>query len=589
MANYSICIGVSKYRNIGSLNYAHKDAQDLHNLFTHKFKFKKTKLFRTESRSSDDSEYQSSYELATYTNIYNYLCDSFDETVKSPFTLADNFWFFFSGHGRNYQDKHYLLPCDVSSLNTALKRTALAVEDIAYRLREYSGAGNIIMLIDASRKSGRKSLSTPFNKQRGIITIASCEPKGFSYEIKELKNGSFTYALCQSLEALTDDNCATVEKLINSLRWHVAQINLKYKAGEQIPYAILEPSSKNNLLLLPEYINPSLADIDKLEKEAFKAEANGDLKEAETIWRSLIKPYSDEAIDALIRIALIRQQKENKFFLNDLFYVEVKEKATVSESDENITEAEEIPNNFTEDLGNGSKLEMIYIEGGTFMMGTDDTEIESLCKKYNRDWFKSEAPQHQVTLPPFYMSKYAITQAQYQAIMGKNPSHFQEQNNPVEKVSWDDAQEFCQQLSAKVSKQYKLPSEAQWEYACRAGSTNKWYFGDDESPLKDYAWYSKNANDKTHSVGQKKPNQWSLYDMHGNVWEWCEDNWHDNYDNAPSDGSSWTNKASNIFVVRGGSWFNSLTNCRCACRYVTWHDVSIRNIGFRVVCGIGRV
>ena len=163
MANYSICIGVSKYENIGSLNYAHKDAEDLHNLFTHKFKFKKTKLFRTDDESQDKNPYS----LASYTNIFNHLCDSFDQSIKPPFTLADNFWFFFSGHGREFQGKHYLLPCDVSSRDTALDRTALAVEDIAFRLSEYSGAGNIIMLIDACRESGRKSLSTPFNAQWG--------------------------------------------------------------------------------------------------------------------------------------------------------------------------------------------------------------------------------------------------------------------------------------------------------------------------------------------------------------------------------------------------------------------------------------
>ncbi len=207
----------------------------------------------------------------------------------------------------------------------------------------------------------------------------------------------------------------------------------------------------------------------------------------------------------------------------------------------------------------------------------------------NRNWFKKEAPQHRVTLQPFYVAKYPITQAQYQAIMGKNSSHFKVKNNPVECVSWNDAQEFCQRLSQETGKKYQLPSEAQWEYGCRAGSTTAYYFGDNESQLGKYAWYRDNSGGKTHPVGQKKPNQWGLYDMHGNVWEWCEDNWHSNYEGAPTDDSAWIRKTSNIFVVRGGSWNDNPYNCRSAYRsYDDRRSDDNYNVGFRVVCGLGR-
>ncbi len=252
----------------------------------------------------------------------------------------------------------------------------------------------------------------------------------------------------------------------------------------------------------------------------------------------------------------------------------------ITERDEEIGNIEEKApknSNFTEDLGNGITLDMVYIQGGSFMMGSNE--------------YKREQPIHRVELKEFYLSKYPITQAQYQAIMGPNPSRFQGVNNPVERVSWYDAQEFCEQLSAKTGKQYKLPSEAQWEYACRAGSDGKWCFGDDESKLKDYARYGKNSNAQTHPVGEKEPNQWGLYDMHGNVWEWCADSWHNNYKKAPTDGSAWLKDGNdNRSPLRGGSWAGIPDYCRSASRNNNirrvdrYYDV----IGFRVVCGFGR-
>jgi formylglycine-generating enzyme required for sulfatase activity/uncharacterized protein YkvS len=226
-------------------------------------------------------------------------------------------------------------------------------------------------------------------------------------------------------------------------------------------------------------------------------------------------------------------------------------------------------NRLKEDLGKGIILEMVEIPAGSFMMGGNQND--------------DEKPIHKVTIKnSFLMSKYPVTQAQYRAIMGDNPSHFKGENNPVERVSWEMAQEFCQKLSQKTGKTYKLPTEAQWEYACRAGSTTEYYFGDDKNKLGEYAWYNENSNSQTHPVGEKKPNNWGLYDMHGNVWEWCEDNWQDNYQNHPADGSALKNN-SDLFILRGGSWNNIYNRCRCAFRYRYERAYSNYNYGFRVI------
>ncbi|MEM6404677.1 MAG: SUMF1/EgtB/PvdO family nonheme iron enzyme, partial [Cyanobacteria bacterium P01_D01_bin.116] len=225
---------------------------------------------------------------------------------------------------------------------------------------------------------------------------------------------------------------------------------------------------------------------------------------------------------------------------------------------------------FTEDLGNGVTLEMVLIPSGSFMMGAPEDEKES------RD---SERPQHKVNIQPFFMGKYQVTQEQYQAIMGKNPSRFQGKKQPVEKVSWNNAVEFCTKLSELTGKEYRLPSEAEWEYACRAGTTTPFHFG--ETITTDLANYNGDYiygaapkgkyRQETTDVGTFRANSFGLYDMHGNVWEWCLDDWHNSYDGAPTDGSVWVNhhnENDNPFrVLRGGSWANYPDNCRSASRY----------------------
>ncbi len=231
---------------------------------------------------------------------------------------------------------------------------------------------------------------------------------------------------------------------------------------------------------------------------------------------------------------------------------------------------------FTEDLGNGIKLEMIAIPGGTFMRGSPEGE-----GKDN----EHEKPQHKVTVQPFFMGKYPITQAQYQQVMSNNPSRFKGDERSVECVSWDDAVEFCQRLSKKTGTEYRLPSEAEWEYACRAGTNTPYYFGD--TLTEKLANYGRKVKE-TIAVGQFPPNAFGLYDMHGNVLEWCQDNWHGSYEDAPKDGSAWSSGQSRTKVVRGGSWASNPNYCRSAVREEDDPHHSYSLLGCRVACGGAR-
>jgi len=195
----------------------------------------------------------------------------------------------------------------------------------------------------------------------------------------------------------------------------------------------------------------------------------------------------------------------------------------------------------------------------------------------------------------FYMGVFEVTQAQYQAVIASNPSNLKGASNPVEQVCWDDAVAFCKKLSAKTGKTVRLPTEAQWEYACRAGSKTRFGYGDDDEKLGDYAWYNKNSGGKTHPVGQKKPNAFGLYDMNGNVWEWCSDWYADSYANLHAGKAGANNRdpvgpdSGIARVLRGGSWDNLPWYCRAACRHRGHPSDRNGGNGFRVVVVAGRV
>jgi formylglycine-generating enzyme required for sulfatase activity len=248
---------------------------------------------------------------------------------------------------------------------------------------------------------------------------------------------------------------------------------------------------------------------------------------------------------------------------------------------------------FEEPLEDGPPLRMMAIRSGQFWMGSPEDELQRR---------PSESPRHQVTVPPFFISQTPITQAQWKAIaalpqiernLTLDPSSFKGDDRPVERVNWHSAVEFCRRLSKATGRTYRLPSEAEWEYACRAGSETPFYFG--ETITTELANYDGNYTygdgpkgdyrQQTTPVGQFPSNANGLYDMHGNVYEWCEDRWHENYENAPIDGRAWIEGGeSNRRVTRGGSWNYGPRNCRSAYRSWDGPAFDLSNLGIRVVC-----
>ena len=237
---------------------------------------------------------------------------------------------------------------------------------------------------------------------------------------------------------------------------------------------------------------------------------------------------------------------------------------------------------YTETLETGIFFTMQPIAGGSFMMGSNEEEREK--------------PIHEVTLSNFYICEHAVTQAVWQAIMGSNPSSFKDEQRPVERVSWLDAQEFIKKLNAWEAQHpnplrprgyYCLPTEAQWEYAARGGQQSEGFVYAGSDKLEEVGYYARNSANQTRRVGQLHPNELGLYDMSGNVYEWCQDEWHANYKGAPADGSAWQGKSNakneNISrVVRGGSWYSVTDNCRVASRLNHYVNDRFNYLGFRL-------
>ncbi|MHC5610810.1 MAG: SUMF1/EgtB/PvdO family nonheme iron enzyme [Nostoc sp.] len=592
--NWAIAIGINQYDYLQPLNYAKRDALLMQEFLADEAGFERIFFFSDDSPPVDGKSTR-----PTRTNLLRVLRQLFE----NPFMGAgDNFWFFFSGHGIRYADRDYLMPCDGDPED--IENTAIAINFVSERLRR-CGADNVVLILDACRNEGKKTgegigrQTAEEARQQGVISIFSCIPQEYSYEIEALQQGAFTTALLEGLGI--QGRCATVERLEQYLKFRVPELVRQHKNTRQTPYVIAEPLNKSHLILVPRYA--TLGDIDTLRNDAYQAEVNRNLDLAEKLWIRVLAAASGQdmqAVRSLQRIAQLPWERQEpsspqphpsaENSTKGIFTVEKNplktfqfEVVTVNAQGNITNRRNEEAKYFEENLGNGVTLEMVQIPGGTFMMGSPEREAQR---------YEDESPLHQVTVPNFFMGKYAVTQAQYQAIMGSNPSSFKGEKRPVETVSWDEAVEFCEKLSHKTEHTYRLPSEAEWEYACRAGTTTPFYFG--ETITTDLVNYNGNYpygfapkgeyRKQTIDVGKFPPNSFGLYDMHGNVWEWCKDVYNGNYIDAPIDSRPWLiGSNNNIMLLRGGCCIHLAGNSRSANRCWYAREGRYNDVGFRVV------
>ena len=216
---------------------------------------------------------------------------------------------------------------------------------------------------------------------------------------------------------------------------------------------------------------------------------------------------------------------------------------------------------------------MVYVAGGTFTMGATSEQ--------GSDAFDNESPTHSVTLSSYYICKYEVTQALWRAVMGNNPSNFKGDNLPVECVSWDDCQTFINRLNSYTGRNFRLPTEAEWEFAARGGNYSRHYKYSGSNYISDVAWYDGNSSNRTHPVGTKQANELGLYDMSGNVWEWCSD-WYGSYSSYSQNDPTGPNSGSNR-VLRGGSWCDGASYCRSSCRFNLAPGRRDYDLGLRLV------
>jgi formylglycine-generating enzyme required for sulfatase activity/uncharacterized caspase-like protein len=669
--NWAICIGIDRYDNLQSLQYAKRDAEALRDFFEKEAGFDKVYFFAEDAPPIPTDFGEPMRSTPSGGTLRRFLRVRFEQKFLKP---SDNFWFFFAGHGRRERDRDYIMPLDADPGN--VEETAIPVSYVTERLRR-SGAENVVLLLDACRNEGaRDGQGVGSETHAGVVTISSCSPSERSYEIAEVQHGAFTYSLLEALRLQGETNCATVERLDLHLRLRVPELCAKYHKPRQTPYTHAEPLEKLHLILVPKFA--TLADVGPLKLDALQAETNGDFETAEQLWWRVIavSPIDPQAHEAIKRIAL-KQSASSPVGPPDISAVPATREAeprprryvwpiqltrrqalgagalaaagagaaiavpsirrmmsrpSLRTIHFEVASVDEIGHRnppgrytaavFTEALGSSTGLDMVAIPGGGFTMGSPSDEPERQ---------PNEGPQHHVTLAAFFIGASTISQAQWAAVVSAHPdrihrdlypapSFFKGIDLPVESISWNQAEEFCLRLAALTGRPYRLPSEAEWEYACRAGTVTPFNCGPTITPeLANYcgtggavcgdsdgksiaseiyagARYSSGAYGQgpvgifrasTTRPGTFPPNRFGLYDMHGNVWEYCLDKVTEDYADVPTDGSANLSGPRNAQrILRGGSWSHNPAICRSAYRdsinpgFSGWQG----RIGLRVVC-----
>jgi formylglycine-generating enzyme required for sulfatase activity len=531
---WALIVGINDYTNVPALRYGRSDAQALYKVIVENCGFPRDNVVLM----VDDHDVRSNA-FARYPTCGNLRAriDQIAQVAEQNDLLIVSF----SGHGLNIDGRGYLVPVDGTSNDIGSLIPLSWVKETL----ESSPAKQRLLLLDACHSGARgdpeespaQALLSPL-AGAAFATIASCDSRQLSHEDPKTGHGVFTHAVIEGLIGKADtevegnrDSTITASELFSYASLKVKQWSLK-EGKKQTP--VLRGKFKDRI---------ELTQVD--------------------VSDTAIKPAESPPLTTPLTTPKTRIRRPGETFTNSV------------------------------------DMKLVWIPPGEFMMGSPSSE---------KDRYDDEGPQHRVKISKgFYIGIYEVTVGQYLEYLNSDRDSsgvdFSDKDCPVKKtgsryvlsvnkfgsnesqpmveVSWHGAQKFCDWLSRKENKIYRLPTEAEWEYACRAGAQTRFCFGDNETSLGDYAWYTNNSGSKTHQVGQKKPNGFGLYDMHGNVWEWCQD-WYGSYDSGeqvdptgPSSGSA--------RVLRGGSWDSTPRHCRSADRSWDTPDGAFDVLGFRIV------
>ncbi len=502
----------------------------------------------------------------------------------------------FAGHGIERQGRAFLLPSNaqVSGDISLLEDTAISVDTIKERIRQ-TGVKQVMIVLDACRNdptAGRadapNNLSEAYTRGfnfdvrnqevSAFATLYATNVGARAYENTEKKNGYFTLAIVEGLKggAANEKGEVTLESLKSYIQQEVPKrVTLDLGVGKKQDPQVVVDGYKANELVISINVNVNINTSGSANVTTSTTTSTNTTTAPSNITATTtigagglpVKTYEFKTVDLNVNGKVIKETNGQA-------------------------------KSFTENLADGITLEMVEVRGGSFMMGAEKEE------EYSGNYDQNTMPQHKVTVPTFYIGKFEVTQAQWKFVAGlpkvnielkAKPSKFRGDDNPVEQITWAEAAEFCARLSNHTGRQYRLPSEAEWEYACRAGTDTLFSFGDsitlgqvNFSGIMSAHYrgpYPDGYLDQTFSVGTTKvANNFGIYDMHGNVWEWCQDVYHENYNGAPTDGSAWvTGGEQEKHICRGGSWI-----CRggaCSSTYRNEGDLNWKrdDYGLRVV------
>lgn len=564
-SNWAISIGVNQYDYISDhLEYAVNDAEKVSHFLSTQLGFE-VLLYTDTSKTLGQIQTRPSRN-----NLWYLLKNLIGQARR-----ADNFLFFFSGHGALGEDLHeYLLTSDHSPSD--IENTALPLSFVIQCLMECQARNTVLVLDmcrsrqpDWSKGDERVSMETLNQaRQQGITVVFSCNRGERSYEIPSIQQGSFTYAFLEGLKF-----CVTTAELERYLMRRVSQINQENGKPPQHPLIGVESTLKYDLPLI---VTQSRQLNQFQENIRSPAKSDRDIRSVE------LQSETNITLRESSHQFIIPAIEGKQAFEFEVIVVDVHGQKIKQHHGESIY--------LSEELGTSS-LQMVVIPSGTFLMGSSE-----------RRPARNEAPLHSVTIKPFLMSKYPITKSQWKAVakleqvkipLKLQPSRSGGAKHPIVEISWDEAVEFCDRLSRKTGHIYRLPSEAEWEFACRAGTTTPFHFGETITP--DLANYDGTFTYHSEPKGENRKkaidvgsfpfaNAFGLFDMHGNVWEWCMDHWHENYNQAPTTGEAWLDNGKNLSrVVRGGSWTSEAARCRSTYRQISDTIHKSNNIGFRIV------